>query len=248
MRLKLTVAYDGSGFCGWQSQAAGRAIQDVIEEAIARVNGVAARLHGAGRTDAGVHALGQAAHFDPAVSHDPEVWRRALNAKLPGDVRIMKVARVPANFHARFSAVGKIYEYRLWNHPVLSPLVRGRAWHVPGEVNIDAMRECAELFAGKHDFCSFCARRGNPSDADTIRLLTSIRLRVAGPDIRLRFEGEGFLYKMVRMLAAAIVQTGQGKVAAETWKDCLRHPSQDEKSRRRLVAPAEGLCLMRVKY
>lgn len=248
MRLKLMISYDGSEFCGWQSQARGRSIQRTLEEAISQVCGVPIRLHGSGRTDAGVHALGQIAHFDTQIVHAPDVWLRALNHYLPDDVRVIKVGRATHQFHARFSARGKIYEYRIWNHPISCPLNRNLAWHVPQLLNIDEMKRAALILVGKHDFKSFCARRGNGSDEDTIRSLTRITVKKSRSDLCIRFEGEGFLYKMVRMLVAGLVEVGLEKITSSDLQTLLDHPSQNKKAQRRFVAPAQGLYLMRVHY
>src|SRR4051812_23561090 len=213
-RLKLTVAYDGAPFSGWQSQPNGNAIQDHLELAFERIVAEQVRVHGAGRTDAGVHALAQIAHADlPVRRYSPERWRSALNGILPPGIRIMRCRFVSDAFHARFSAKGKIYRYRIWNAEVAPPLETGRAWHVREPLDMGRMTEAARLFVGRHDFSAFAANRGTPV-SDPLRTIHGVRLRRTGPLVAIEFDGEGFLYKMARMMTAALVQVGHGKIFA----------------------------------
>ncbi|PYI93989.1 MAG: tRNA pseudouridine(38-40) synthase TruA [Verrucomicrobia bacterium] len=155
-RLKLIVAYDGASFSGWQSQRNGNGIQDHLESAIQQICSERVRVHGAGRTDAGVHALAQCAHVDlPAKRYGAERWRSALNGVLPPAIRIMQCRFVAESFHARFSAKGKIYRYRIWSGEVLPPLENGRVWHVREPLERAALAAAAPLFTGRHDFASF---------------------------------------------------------------------------------------------
>jgi len=243
MRLRLVIAYDGTGFCGWQSQAGGGTVQDHIEAAFITLCGTRIPVHGAGRTDAGVHALAQCAHadVDPARKID---WLTALNANLPREIRILRCTRAPASFHARFSARGKVYIYRIWNAPILSPFEFHRAWHIPvPPLSLDTMREAATSFIGKHDFKSFAANRGKP-DEDTTRTIHSIAIRKQGPVIFLRFQGDGFLYKMVRLMTGALVKTAQHRAAVSSIAAHLSGAS----AKWTHAAPAEGLYLARVLY
>jgi tRNA pseudouridine38-40 synthase len=243
-RLKLIVAYDGSGFAGWQSQANGDTIQDRLETAFAKVVGQNIRVHGAGRTDAGVHALGQCAHVDLSTRLDPAVLLAALNASLPPPIRILRCQFVARTFHARFSARGKIYRYRIATTPVQSPFELGRAWHVTGTLDAKLLRDCAQEFVGRHDFAGFAANRGKPV-ASTIRTIRRVRMQRTSSSTIIQFEGDGFLYKMVRLMVGAIVRCGLAKTGVgEVRKRLLGAASE----RSRFVAPAEGLTLVRVQY
>lgn len=244
-RMRLLVAYEGSGFEGWQSQASGRAVQDFLERAVASLVGERRVVHGSGRTDAGVHALGQVAHVDvPEGRLSPEAWEGALNAQLPAGVRVLAVRRAVRGFHARFSAVGKEYVYRLWNARALHPLEAGRVWHLPTPVDREKLRQCARLLQGSHDFAGFAANRGRP-ETNTERTIYALTLRTAGPLLTLRFAGNGFLYRMVRMLAGSMVRVAQGKADAAWLEDLLRSPAGRRTS---FCAPAEGLFLKSVRY
>src|SRR4051812_32943200 len=246
-RLKLTVAYDGAPFSGWQSQPNGNAIQDHLELAFERIVAEQVRVHGAGRTDAGVHALAQIAHADlPVRRYSPERWRSALNGILPPGIRIMRCRFVTDSFHARFSAKGKIYRYRVWNAEVPSPLEHGRAWHIREPLDIRRMTEAARLFLGRHDFSAFAANRGAPV-TDPLRTIHNVRVRKSGALITVEFDGEGFLYKMARMMTAALVQVGYGRISRTEIRQRLGQNHRQITSSRE-VAPAAGLFLFRVRY
>lgn len=246
MRLKLTLAYDGTKFRGWQSQPGGGAVQDVLQAAISRLSGGAkCSVQGSGRTDAGVHAHGQVAHVDvPEGRFSSQEWQRSLNAVLPSGLRVMKCTKVAEHFHSRYDARGKTYEYVLWTEPVLPPLWVDRAWHVQPTPNTKVLRAAAKVLRGRHDFRAFSANRGTPV-ADTRRQVRSITVKREGALIRLRFSGEGFLYKMVRMMAAAMVRVAQGKFSIEDLQARFRG---DETSMPREVAPAGGLYLLKVTH
>ena len=246
-RLKLIVAYDGSPFSGWQSQPNGNAVQDHLENAFEQICSRQIRVHGAGRTDAGVHALAQCAHVDlPLKRYDAERWRSALNGVLPITIRVMRCQFVPESFHARFSAKGKIYRYRVWNADVMPPLENNRAWHIPEPIECDRVAAAATLFVGRHDFASFAANRGTPV-ADSVRTLREISVRKSGPLLTFHFEGDGFLYKMVRLMVGTLVQVGRGEILRDEIRSRLAHPARAN-SRQRNVAPAGGLFLLRVRY
>lgn len=241
--MKLLIAYDGAPFHGWQSQTGGNTVQDHLEEAFGRICGKPVSVHGAGRTDAGVHARGQCAHVDVDAGALPSGrWVAALNANLPPQVRVLKCVRAPGTFHARFSAKGKIYTYRIWNSPVLSPFEMGRVWHLPGELNREILQAEAAKLIGSHDFAGFAANRGTPVK-DTVRTIREIQIRKQGPLLSLTFEGNGFLYKMVRLMTGSLVRCAQGR-AAGGWMERLL--AVREKTS--FAAPAEGLWLMRVLY
>ncbi len=244
-RLKLIVAYNGENFAGWQSQTNGNTIQDRLEVAFQRVCGKRVRVHGAGRTDSGVHALGQCAHIDLSDRKLPAArWLTALNAHLPVAIRVLRCRCVSQNFHARFSAQEKRYRYRIWNAPVLSPFENGRAWHIVAPLDFEAMSSAAQKLIGRHDFAHFAANRGKKVES-TVRTLRSVKVKRIGDCISLDFEGDGFLYKMVRLLVGALMRIGTGDSSENELMDRL---ASREKSAPRLVAPAAGLFLVRVRY
>lgn len=244
MRLKFMVAYDGGSFAGWQSQAHGGAVQDLIEAALEKIAGERIVVHGSGRTDSGVHALGQCAHVEvPQGRLDPADWQRALNASLPATIRILRAQKVRGDFHARFDAKGKIYRYEIYTGSVLPPLLVGRVWHEARQLDPALLREAAQMFVGRHDFAAFSANRGG-SVTDTHRTITSVGVKIKGPQIHLIFEGEGFLYKMVRMMTGSIIRAAKGQ---DTIED-LRSRLHTGGPRTNHVAPAAGLYLVRVLY
>ena len=247
VRLRLTLAYDGSAYQGWQAQTSGRGVQSVVEEALRRLFPGAGPLHGSSRTDTGVHALGMVAHVDVPRSEWRMTARKlvlALNAHLPEDVRLWRASRVSGEFHARFQAAGKEYRYRIWNSPAANPLLRTQAWHLPRPLSVAAMREAACHFLGRHDFSSLTANPGY-SRPNSIRTLTLCSVSRRGPEILIRIRGDGFLYKMCRGIAGTLVEVGLGKVTPGQIPQILT-------ARRRgaagMTAPAHGLVLWRVFY
>ena len=245
VRIRLLIAYDGRPFQGWQSQSEGEAVQDHLERALLELCGRRVVVHGSGRTDAGVHALGQVAHMDVPRAPIPERrWSHALNSRLPQEIRVLKATRARSDFHARFSAKGKVYVYRIWNDSMLHPLEFGRAWHFPVPFQVEALRDCARRLEGRHDFAGFAANRGTPV-ADTVRTLQQIAIRRQGALWTLRFRGDGFLYRMVRLLTGTMVRCAQGKASPE-WIDELLAGRGRVKSS--FAAPAEGLYLRQVLY
>ncbi len=251
----MVVAYDGGSFDGWQSQARGNTVQDKLEAVLALLcrdhfgETPASRIvvHGSGRTDAGVHARGQVAHADvPAPDRmTPERWRGAINAHLPAQIRVEAVGFVSERFHARYSARGKVYLYRIWNTPVLNPFEVGRAWHLPGPVDLEILRTVAAAVVGRHDFAAFAANRGKP-DENTVRTLHRVTIRQRGALLTLEFHGDGFLYKMVRLLTGTLIRCAQGRAPADWVARLLAGGKGIEKTN--FAAPAEGLYLMRVLY
>src|SRR5205085_3882332 len=190
-RLKFIVAYDGAAFEGWQSQSHRKTVQDQLERAFRKICGAPVRVHGAGRTDAGVHALAQCAHVDlPNRRLTSTSWTCALNGILPPTIRILSCRYVSEKFHARFSATGKIYRYRIWTGPVLPPLEFKRAWHVSSPLDVTLVKTAGEKFVGTHDFAGFAANRGksarrmDPSldapETNAVRTIRSVRLRRSG--------------------------------------------------------------------
>jgi tRNA pseudouridine38-40 synthase len=244
-RLRLTIAYDGGAFAGWQSQPNGNAVQDHLITAFQQILGTAPKIHGAGRTDAGVHAMAQVAHVDvPKGKLSPEVWLAALNAHLPCQLRVLRCQPAKPGFHARFSARGKVYRYRIWNEVFLHPFEVNRSWHVPRELSIDLIRKAAMIFVGTHDFAAFAANRGIPPES-TVRTISSITIRRKSSVITLDYSGDGFLYRMVRLLTGSIVQVALGRRDFAWLEDLLVDP-KGRKSHH--LAPAAGLYLVKVKY
>lgn len=254
MRLKLTLAYDGRPFAGWQSQRGRPTVQDAVEAAVALIGGTPAgggvtRVHASGRTDTGVHALGQVAHFDPPAGTrlGEAEWHRALNAVLVPTIRVMRCEQVAPDFHARFDAIGKVYRYRLWHGEVLPPLEHGLAWHLHGCLSALLLRQGARFFEGEHDFTAFSANRGEESEETKSKVRTIRRLDFdqQGELITLSFEGDGFLYKMVRMLVGALVRVARGHDDLDRLADLMARPTQKKPG---WQAPPDGLLLVKVLY
>lgn len=244
-RLKLTVAYDGAAFAGWQSQAHRNTVQDMLEHAFQKISGTRIRVHGAGRTDAGVHALAQCAHVDlPDRRLSLERWTKALNSTLPPAIRILRCQFMPQNFHARFSATGKLYRYRIWAAPILPPLEFGRAWHISSPLDVDLLKTAGKKFVGTHDFAAFAANRGK-KEQDTMRTIWSVQIRRSGPRIAIEIAGDGFLYKMVRLMVGAMTQVALNKMNVDEIVARLKSGHADGS---RFVAPAKGLYLVKIWY
>lgn len=247
-RLKIKAAYDGRPFNGWQSQPDGNTVQDFIQAAIARICKIpAATVHGSGRTDAGVHALGQVAHFDldPGNSMDTNAWMRALNANLPASIRVLHCAETSPDFHARFSAKGKTYRYEIDTTGVQMPLRSGLAWHLSAPVDVDRLRLAAAYLIGEHDFAPFAANRGDGSGGCTVRTIFSIDILGNDTTLTLTFSGNGFLYKMVRLLTGALLRCALGREEPEWIASLLAHPDGEKST---YCAPADGLYLIEVDY
>src|SRR6266516_1827503 len=243
-RLKIIIAYDGAPFAGWQSQSHGNTIQDHLERTFERVAGRPARVHGAGRTDAGVHALAQCAHADIAKILLPARWTVALNALLPPAIRVLRCQYVSKNFHARLSAKGKIYRYRIWSGTVLPPFEYGRAWHIPRPLDLKLLKKAAKCFMGTHDFAAFAANRGKPENS-TVRTIYSVTVRRSGSCLMIDFDGDGFLYKMIRLIVGSFVRCALAKSRIEEVTEQLASAHADHV---RFAAPADGLFLVRVRY
>jgi tRNA pseudouridine38-40 synthase len=247
VKFKLTIAYDGTGYEGWQVQKTGTGVQEKVEEALAKLFPSRPRVHSSSRTDTGVHALGMIVHFEvPAGECDmtPRKLALALNAWLPQDIRVAAAAGASPGFHARFDATSKQYRYFVWNHPAMNPLIRHTAWHVPRPLDLSAMRDAARHFVGKHDFQSFTSNPGY-ARGSTVRTVTRCDLKRSGPRLTFVIEGEGFLYKMCRGIVGTLVQAGLGKFPGSEIKTMLA-----KKDRRvaGMTAPAHGLVLWRVFY
>jgi tRNA pseudouridine38-40 synthase len=241
---RLTVAYRGTEFAGWQRQPAKRTVQEAIEQALAKIWGQKIDLQGSGRTDAGVHALGQIASFNAPRLHAAPVLQRALNANLPHDVRIVKCRLVAPSFHARFDAVGKTYHYLMWNDPINDPFKTDTHWHVPRPLNLALMRRAARLLLGRHDFASFTSNTGYERES-TVRTLTRASITRRGAVLRFEFSADGFLFRMVRNFVGAIVKVGLGRLELDDFARVLPAKSRSVAP---ATAPACGLYLVNVKY
>lgn len=247
LKFKLIIAYDGTAYQGWQVQKVGTGVQEKIETSLGKMFPSVKRIHSSSRTDTGVHAMGMVAHVEiPAAEFKMPVARLALaiNAFLPGDIRVLSAVRVPAKFHARFDAAGKQYRYFVWNHQAMNPLLQKRAWHFPLKLDLAAMRAAAKLFIGKHDFKSFAGTRDYEMTSN-VRTLTRCDIKKSGPQFTFIIEGDGFLYKMCRGIVGTLVQVGQGRIPAAEIKNILA--SRDRRVAG-VTAPAHGLVLWKVFY
>ena len=242
-RWKCTCAYDGTNFDGWQSQVGGNGIQDVIERRLAEIFKTRLRVHGSGRTDAGVHARAQVFHFDAEWKHGPAKLLAAFRVGLPPAIQIKTVQAVSQKFHARFSATGKRYEYFIQlGEP--DPFTRPFCWPVFRPLDIAAMQEAAEALCGEHDFRAFTALNG-PEKEDTVRHLRRLDVQKRGNRVRISAEANGFLYKMVRSLAGTLVAVGEGKLSVTKVKELLTSRSRTAAVQ---TAPPQGLFLVKVFY
>lgn len=243
-RYRMRLAYDGTAYGGWQTQPNAVTIQETVEKAIASVCGERPRLHGSGRTDQGVHARGQVAHFDLERPVDLRRLRVSLNAVLPLDIRISLLAKAASDFHARRRARGKEYRYFIWNGDVVPPFVRLYRAPVRTPLNVTAMRGAAAHLVGRHDFSAFTANPNRVVESN-VRDVTDVRVLKRGPEITIVARGEGFLYRMVRSLAGYLIRVGEGAVAPEETVAILESRTR---TARVPTAPACGLFLWNVWY
>jgi len=247
IKLKLIIAYDGTGYEGWQVQKIGTGVQEMVEAALARLFPTHPRVHSSSRTDTGVHALGMVAHFEIPNAEFKIPTRKlalAINAHLPEEIRVLSASRAPTKFHARFDATGKQYRYFAWNHAAMNPLLRRTAWHVTRPLDLKAMRAAAVLFVGRHDFQSFAANPGYTKES-TVRTLTRCDVKKTGPLLTFTIEGDGFLYKMCRGIVGTLVQVGLGKFPPGEIKTML---AKRDRRLAGMTAPAHGLVLWKVFY
>lgn len=247
VKIRITVAYDGTNYAGWQVQKTGIGVQEKIEAVVHRYFPGASRLHGSSRTDTGVHALGMVAHVEIPSSE----WTMsasklvlALNAFLPEDIRILESTECGPDFHARFDARGKQYRYLIWNHAAMNPLLRTQAWHVPNRLDLVSMRRAAQQLLGKHDFKSFAATRNYEMES-TVRTLTRCDIQRRGPLLTVIIEGDGFLYKMCRGIVGTLVELGRGKFDGPAF---TRMVAARDRRAGGMTAPAHGLVLWEVFY
>jgi len=238
---RLVVGYDGTDFRGWQRQPRCRTVQGVLEEAVRKITQKKTVVHGAGRTDAGVHALGQVASFRGAFKLADADLFRALNAVLPADVRVFSLEEAGPEFHARRSARSKLYRYRIVHAPQASPLDRRYVLHWPYPLEVGAMREAARLFVRTADFTAFSSNR----DRSPVRTVTRSELRKSGPEIVYTIEAEGFLRYMVRTIVGTLLEVGRGRIRPAQVEEIF---GLKDRSLAGPTAAAKGLTLVRVDY
>jgi tRNA pseudouridine38-40 synthase len=243
--FKLTLAYDGAEFSGWQAQPERRTVQGELERAWREITGDTVRVNVAGRTDAGVHAVGQVASVESATNILPDALVLALNAKLPEDVAVRAVEPAPDGFHATHDAKRKRYRYTIYNDPRRPVFWRGYAWHVPTPLDVDAMHRGGQALVGTHDFISF--QSAGSERESTIRTIFAVEvMRIEGDArVTIQVEGDGFLYNMVRAIAGTLVEVGRGKRDAAWIAEVLAARDRGAAGQ---TAPAHGLMLLRVDY
>lgn len=242
-RIKLTVAYDGTDYCGWQIQPNGITVEKVLNRALSRLTGEDIAVTGASRTDAGVHARGNVAVFDTASTIPPERFSYAVNTLLPEDVVVVKSEEVAADWHPRYQESVKTYAYHILNREMPDPVRRKYVWHVNCPLDLEKMRTAAEYLTGEHDFKSFCSIHTGAKT--TVRTIYSMDVERSGEVITIRVSGNGFLYNMVRIITGTLVEAGRGFRQPERVKELL---DADERGKAGPTAPAQGLLLESIEY
>lgn len=244
MRYKLTLEYDGAPFIGWQKQKGRLSVQGVLEDAFKTYLREVITIYGSGRTDTGVHALGQVAHFDVDEKLDLRKAQYSLNALMrPHPVVIRKMEEVDEDFHARFSAKQRTYLYRIQNTNFPPALNAGRVWHVNQKLDVDKMNEAAQMLIGKHDFSTF--RAANCQAKSPIKTLDFLRVERVGEEVQITVSARSFLYHQVRNFAGALVYVGTGKWSVADFKKAF---DAKDRTKGAISAPAEGLYFMKVEY
>lgn len=241
--IKLIIEYEGTAYGGWQSQQNAPTVQDALLEAISRVTGERAVLYGSGRTDSGVHALGQVANFKTEADIPTERYTAALNTLLPDDIRVQSSCAVPDAFHAQFSAKGKRYRYTICNSRPGTALRRRTSWHVAQKLDTEAMERAAAHFTGTHDFSAFQSSGG--VERETVKTVSLSRITAEGAFIHYDIAAGGFLYNMARIIAGTLVKVGRGKLSPEEIPAIIE---SGDRGMAGPTAPAKGLCLMEVYY
>lgn len=243
MKIALKISYDGTDYAGWQVQKNAPTVQEKLNEAVFALTGERVSVTGSGRTDAGVHAAGQVAHFVTESALPPEKYAPALNVFLPPDIRVLSSRAVPDSFHAVRSAKRKTYVYSFYRAETELPLKERYAVRIYGETDLENMRNCAAVFVGKHDFTCFLASGSDVKDA--VRTIFSLEITERGDDLSLSVTGDGFLYNMVRILAGTLLEAAKGK---RTPADCAALLAGKDRSPAGKTMPAKGLCLVSVEY
>ncbi len=242
-RVKLTVAYDGRNYCGWQVQPNGITVQEVLNQCLSEFTGEKIETIGASRTDAGVHALGNVAVFDTEMRMPGDKFSFALNQRLPEDIRIQESEEVESDFHPRYVKSRKTYEYRILNRRFPIPTERFYSHFTYIPLNVEKMREAAAYLVGEHDFKSFCGTGAQVKT--TVRTVKEIHIEKNGDMITIRITGEGFLYNMVRIIAGTLMDIGGGLYPPEKMQEIL---AAKDRKKAGPTAPARGLTLMGIQY
>jgi len=242
--IKLLIEYDGTNYRGWQVQPDGPTIQGMLEEKLSRLTSERIHVIGSGRTDSGVHALGQVTHFRTQSQMDIRTIQRALNSLLPPDIVIREVEEVDEGFHARKQSKSKVYEYRILNRNLRSAFHRGYVWHIPQKLNLEEMKKATQSLIGEHDFSAF-RTVGSPTRTTVRRVIRGEWKRGRDGLIRFEIEANGFLKQMVRSIIGTLVEIGRGKRKASDLRKVLNSKDRKEAGP---TAPAQGLFLKEVKY
>lgn len=242
-RIKLIVAYDGTGYSGWQLQPNGITIEEVLNRELSRLFSEDIHVIGASRTDAGVHALGNVAVFDTESRIPPEKMSYALNQSLPEDIVIQSSEEVAENFHPRHCESRKTYEYRILNREMRNPMLDRTTYFFHYPLNLDAMREAGRHFVGEHDFKSVCCKRTEAES--TVRTITDLCLEKTGDVITIRITGNGFLYNMVRIIAGTLIEVGNGRRLPDEIPELLK---KKDRALAGPTAPAKGLTLVGIEF
>lgn len=244
VNYKLTLAYDGTRYDGWQKQGnTSNTIQEKLETLLTRLEGQEIRVHGAGRTDAGVHARGQVCHCRLHQEYTPETLRDYMNQYLPEDIAVLQAELVPERFHARLWAVGKTYCYQIRTSPIPDVFNRKYTYAYAHPLDVEAMRKAAGYLLGTHDFKSFCANRHMKKS--TVRTLQMIEIQEEEGILRIYYTGDGFLYNMVRILTGTLIEVGEGKRTPESMREVLNRKNRQAAG---YTAPPQGLTLCEVYY
>jgi tRNA pseudouridine38-40 synthase len=241
--IKLVLSYDGTDFSGWQRQPDRRTVQQVLEDGLGQLTGVESPTNASGRTDAGVHALGQVVHFYTASRHPPEVFVKALNAILPHDIRVREACDMPQAFHATLDAKAKLYRYVIDNSSIADPFQTRYSWHVYHRLDVAAMNRAAEGLKGRHDFHSF--ETNWPNRTSSVRTITHLAVSRMGEFVWIDVEADGFLYNMVRAITGTLVLVGAGR-RRESWPAEVL--AAEDRAEAGPTAPPQGLFLIRVRY
>ncbi|MGQ9508070.1 MAG: tRNA pseudouridine(38-40) synthase TruA [Thermodesulfobacteriota bacterium] len=242
--IKLTIEYDGTNYQGWQTQPKGKTLQGVLEEKLKQITGEEVHVIGSGRTDAGVHALGQVAHIKTRTKIEVPSLQRALNSLLPKDILVKKMEEVGKEFHARRQAKSKLYEYRILNQPLRSVFHRFYSWHIPQRLDLEEMKKATKLLIGEQDFSSFLSSGSFPKTS--VRKVLRARWKKDREGVlRFEIEANGFLKQMVRAIVGTLVEVGRGKLSPEEFQKIIQ-----SKDRRKAgpTAPPHGLFLKEVRY
>ena len=242
-RIKLTVAYDGTNYCGWQIQPNGITIEEVLNKKLSKLTGEEIRVIGASRTDSGVHARGNVAVFDTDTTIPPDRLAYALNRRMPEDIVIVKSEEVPADWHPRYCDTVKTYEYHILNTRVPDPIRRRTTYFVSYSLDLENMRRAAEYLLGEHDFASFCNVRTNVED--TVRTVYDLDILENGEELTIRIRGNGFLYNMVRIIVGTLLRVGRGFYTPDQVKDILEAKDRQAAG---VTAPPHGLILVGIEY